>query len=195
MAQEAIDVPDMDLAYLPAGEHAYDEYLVDMNWCMAFAEVNREVMFAAVCDAIESVLGEVAQIDLQFDTHHNFAQLELHEGEELLIHRKGAVRAEGLVTIPGSMGTASYIGQGKCSPVSFATCSHGAGRKLGRKQANREIGHERAVESMQHVVYGVRKGDYDEMPDCYKDIDDVMRQQADLVEPVHKLYPLAVVKG
>ena len=195
MENEGIAVPHVDLAYLPAETSAFGEYLADMRWCMAFAEVNRQFMFEAVCDAIDAVLGEATRIDVHFDTHHNFAQMELHDGAELLIHRKGAVRAEGLVTIPGSMGTGSYIGEGKCSPRSFETCSHGAGRKLSRKEANRVIGHERAVESMKHVVYGVRQGDYDEMPDCYKDIDDVMRQQADLVSPVYKLLPMAVVKG
>ena len=195
MATERIDVPHVDLSYLPEGAPEYGQYLADMAWCMAFAEVNRQFMFEAVLAAFKEALGEEPRIHLQFDTHHNFAQMETHNREDLLVHRKGAVRADGLVTIPGSMGTASYIGEGLRSPASFETCSHGAGRRLARKQANRTISHDRAVESMQHVVFGVRQGDYDEMPDCYKDIDDVMRQQADLVRPVFRLLPLAVVKG
>jgi tRNA-splicing ligase RtcB len=195
VTERGIDVPDADLAFLPESEDEYAQYLADMRWCMAFAESNRNAMFAAVCEAFVEVLAEEPASDLKFDTHHNFAEMETHFGEELLVHRKGAVKAEGLVTIPGSMGTASYIGEGKQPAESFNTCSHGAGRKLSRKEANRAIDHEQAVESMQHVVYGVRQGEYDEMPHCYKDIEDVMRQQADLVAPVHRLLPLAVVKG
>jgi tRNA-splicing ligase RtcB len=112
-----------------------------------------------------------------------------------MIHRKGAVRATGLVTIPGSMGTASYIGEGQTPRESFNTCAHGAGRVMGRKVANRTITHEQALDSMSHVVYGVREGQYDEMPAAYKDIDDVMAAQADLVKPLYRLVPLMVVKG
>jgi tRNA-splicing ligase RtcB len=188
-------VPHVDLAFLPESVPEYRAYLDEMRWCMAFAEANRNLMFDAVCASFEEVLGREPQIELRFDTHHNFAQMEHHFGEDLLVHRKGAVEAKGLVTIPGSMGTASFIGEGRQPEESFRTCSHGAGRVLGRKEANRQITHARAVESMQHVVYGVRQGEYDEMPACYNDIDTVMSAQADLVAPVHRLLPLAVVKG
>jgi tRNA-splicing ligase RtcB len=190
-----VELPDMDLAYLPADSPLHDEYLAEMAWCMRFAEANRIHMFGEVCDAIEEVIGARPGFDLRFDTHHNFARMERHSGKELLVHRKGAVRAEGLVTIPGSMGTASYIGEGLLPAASFETCSHGAGRVMGRKEANRTISHEQAVAQMSHVVFGVRAGDYDEMPVAYKDIDNVMQAQADLVRPVHRLLPLAVVKG
>ncbi len=195
VANDGLAVPDIDLAYLPDTVPAHGEYLAEMRWCMTFAEANRAAMFDAVCGAFAEVLGAEPSIDVRFDTHHNFAQIERHYGEDLLIHRKGAVRAEGLVTIPGSMGTASYIGEGLLAAESFETCSNGAGRALGRKEANRVIGHEQAVESMQHVVYGVRTGEYDEMPACYKNIESVMAHQADLVRPVHRLMPMAVVKG
>jgi tRNA-splicing ligase RtcB len=188
-------IPDIDLAFLPQATPEYGAYLKEMRWCMAFAEENRRRMFDAVLDSITEVIGREPEVGLRFDTHHNFAEVERHFGEEMLVHRKGAVRAEGLVTIPGSMGTASFIGEGCLPADSFETCSHGAGRLLGRKEANRVISHEQAVESMQHVVYGVRTGDYDEMPACYKDIDEVMEHQSDLVRPAHRLSPLAVVKG
>ena len=190
-----IELPDVDLSYLPADSPLHDEYLAEMRWCMRFAEANRVHMFEEVCEAIVEVVGARPEIDLRFDTHHNFAQMERHGGKDLLIHRKGAVRAEGLVTIPGSMGTASYIGEGLLPAASFETCAHGAGRVMGRKEAKRTITHEQAVEQMSHVVFGVRAGDYDEMPVAYKDIDEVMVAQADLVRPVHRLLPLAVVKG
>ena len=89
------------------------------------------------------------------------------------------------------MGTASFIGEGLEPTDSFNTCAHGAGRLLGRKEANRTTTHEEAVSAMEHVVYGVRQGDYDEMPRCYKDIDQVLAAQGDLVKPVHRLTPLA----
>jgi len=188
-------LPDEDLAFLATGTESHDAYLAEMRWCMAFAENNRERMLAMVCDALTEALGREVPFGEGVQTHHNYAELEHHMGEDLLVHRKGAVHASGLVTIPGSMGTASYIAEGKENILSFQTCSHGGGRVMGRKEANRRITHERAVESMQHVAFGVRQGDYEEMPDAYKDIDRVMENQRDLVAPVHRLVPLAVVKG
>jgi len=188
-------LPDENLAFLPDGTEAHDAYLAEMRWCMRFAEVNRERMLEMVCDAVESVIGRPVPAGTAVQTHHNYAELEHHQGEDVLVHRKGAVHATGLVTIPGSMGTASYIAEGLENILSFRTCSHGGGRVMGRKEANRRISHERALESMQHVAFGVRQGDYEEMPDAYKDIDRVMENQRDLVAPVHRLVPLAVVKG
>jgi tRNA-splicing ligase RtcB len=186
---------DRDLAFLPDTVPEHGAYLAEMRWCMAFAEANRKAMLEAVHEAFGSLQWPDLGIDLVVDTHHNFAAMEHHAGENLMIHRKGAVKATGLVTIPGSMGTASFIGEGLTPAESFNTCSHGAGRVMGRKVANKTISHERAVESMAHVVYGVREGKYDEMPDCYKKIDEVMAAQADLVMPLWRLVPLAVVKG
>jgi tRNA-splicing ligase RtcB len=188
-------IPDRDLAFLPEGTGAYDAYLAEMRWCMAFAEANRETMLRAVYEAFDAVLGVTIEERQKVDTHHNFAAMEHHFGQNVLVHRKGAVKADGLVTIPGSMGTASYIGEGLRPVESFNTCSHGAGRQLGRKEANRTITHEEAESAMSHVVFGVRQGDYDEMPRAYKDIDAVIAAQSDLVRPVHRLLPLAVVKG
>ncbi len=184
-----------DLAFLPNTVPEHDAYLAKMRWCMTFAEANRQAILAAVHEAFADVMGVVPTISVTVDTHHNFAAMENWGGENLMIHRKGAVKAVGLVTIPGSMGTASFIGEGLNEPHSFGTCSHGAGRVMGRKVANKTITHERAVESMAHVVYGVREGKYDEMPDCYKQIDAVMEAQDDLVTPVSRLVPLMVVKG
>lgn len=133
--------------------------------------------------------------DLSIETHHNFARREHYFGKNVIIHRKGAVHAKGLVTIPGSMGTASYIGEGLQNKESFETCSHGAGRVLGRKAANKIITREQAEASMEGVVFGIRDGDFDEMPAAYKDIDAVMLAQEELVKPVYRLRPLAVVKG
>lgn len=188
------NIPDMDLAFLPEDVEEYGMYLRAMQFCMKFAEASRESMFQKTMEAfLEN--GLKFDISEKFDTHHNFAQMENHYGQNLLIHRKGAVKAEGLVTIPGSMGTSSYICEGLKPKESFNTCSHGAGRVLGRKQANALITHEQAVEAMQHVVFGIKQGDYDEMPMAYKDIDKVIEYQSDLVKPLFKLRPLAVCKG
>ena len=188
-------IPDKDLAFLPDAVPEHDAYIEAMNWCLRFAEESRERMLAAVFEAYESVTGHPAGQESTVHTHHNYASPEEHFGETLLVHRKGAVQAVGPVIIPGSMGTASYIAEGRANPASFNTCSHGAGRVMGRKEANRTISHEDAVKAMEHVVFGVRQGDYEEMPQAYKDIDRVMLNQADLVTPVHRLTPMAVVKG
>ncbi len=197
MRENGIAVPHADLSYLPEGAPEFDAYVWSMQWCMAFAEANRQHMLANICAAFRAVTGVdlSERIDLEFDTHHNFAALEEHFGEPVWVHRKGAVRAEGLVTIPGSMATSSYICEGLNPPQSFNTCSHGAGRVMGRNQANRTIAHAAAVEAMRDVVFNVRQGDYDEMPMVYKDINRVIAAQSDLVRPLHVLKPLAVVKG
>jgi tRNA-splicing ligase RtcB len=183
-----------DLEFLPIEVPEYAMYLKAMRFCMDFAEENR----ALIADTVAKVFSDAGygyEETLRFDTHHNFAALEHHGGDNLMIHRKGAVKAEGMLTIPGSMGTASYICEGLKPTESFNTCSHGAGRVIGRKEANRKFTHEQAVESMKNVVFGIKQGSYDEVPMCYKDIDNVIKNQSDLVKPIYRLIPLAVVKG
>lgn len=188
------DIPDMDLAFLPEGTKEYNDYLRAMNFCLKFAEHSRALMLERVLDAFREV-GMSTALQFNIDTHHNFARMENHSGSNYLVHRKGAVEARGHVTIPGSMGTASYICKGLENPESFSSCSHGAGRVMGRKEANRAITHEQALDMMKDVVFGIKNGDYDEMPVAYKDIHKVIEWQKDLVEPVYTLKPLAVCKG
>lgn len=188
------NVPDLDLAFIPKGEGDFVRYMTEMEFAMKFAEANRREMLHQTLLAVRDTTGWTGTGDL-IETHHNFARLENHYRENVVVHRKGAVHAKGLVTIPGSMGTASYIAEGLENEEAFATCSHGAGRMLGRKQANRVITREEAEASMSEVVFGIRDGDFDEMPKAYKDIDAVMRAQEDLARPVYRLRPLAVVKG
>lgn len=188
------DIPDMDLAFLPVGVEEYGMYLKAMHFCMGFAEASREQMYQKVREAFIS-LGFSFDGQMKFDTHHNFAAMENHYGQNLMIHRKGAVKAEGMLTIPGSMGTASYICAGLSPRETFNTCSHGAGRVLGRKQANLSITHEQAVKAMKGVVFGIKQGDYDEMPMAYKDVHKIIEYQKGLVKPVYTLKPLAVCKG
>ncbi len=200
-------VPDLDLSFLPESVPEYAAYLSEMRWCMAFAEESRVKMLEAVMTVLQANVGQTVDIYQQVDTHHNFAAMENHFNRNVLVHRKGAVKATGLVTIPGSMGTASYIAKGLTPVESFNTCSHGAGRAMGRRAANKMMAghHEEAVKMMEHVAFNVRNGDYDELPyvidedgkkhPVYKDIDAVMAAQNDLVEPVVRLEPVAVVKG
>jgi len=193
-----ITLPDKDLAYLPMSLPVARHYLTDMHWCMGYAKGNRDVMSEEAIEALEEALGrEVFRPEFEFDCHHNFAQMENHGGKNYLVTRKGAVQAKKgqWVAIPGSMGTATYIGKGLGNPDSFETCSHGAGRIASRKKANEMVTHEQAVESMKHVVYGTRHGSYDEHPHAYKNIDVCMANQSELVEPYARLEPLAVVKG
>ncbi len=188
-------LPDMELAFLPENVDEYKEYLAEMTWCMAFAEESRALMMRRTIRVISDYSGKF-NITKEVDTHHNFASMENWHGTNVLIHRKGAVQSKGLVTIPGSMGTASFICEGLNNPESFGSCSHGAGRVRGRKAGNRayEGRHEEAVKLMEHVAFDVQEGDYDELPTEYKDVDAVILAQSDLVRPVHRLEPLAVVK-
>ena len=129
--------------------------------------------------------------------HHNYAAIETHFGEEVIVHRKGAIKAKlgELGIIPGSMGTPSYIVEGLGNEESFNTCSHGAGRVMSRKMANKLITKEMADKAMEGIVHKGWRGDLSEAPMAYKDIEEVIINQKDLVKPVVKLTPLGVVKG
>lgn len=189
---------DDKLAFLVKDVPEYNEYLAQMNWCLEFAEVSRVMMLDAVIAAIKEVTGPAGladRITLQLDTHHNFAAMESHYGRNVMVHRKGAVKASGLVTMPGSMQTASYIGMGLEPKESLNTCAHGAGRAMSRTAANKKFDLAFAQDAMKDVVFNVRDGDFDELGDAYKPIDDVMAAQKDLVRPEYRLTPLAVVKG
>jgi tRNA-splicing ligase RtcB len=135
------------------------------------------------------------------DIHHNDATLEGHFGREVWVHRKGAVKAsEGTATIiPGSMGTGSYLGRGLGNPDSFASCSHGAGRLMSRGRARQELSLQaeldRITKAGGKVFASSREAVLDEMPAAYKDLDEVMASQSDLVEPVRRFTPLATYKG
>jgi tRNA-splicing ligase RtcB (3'-phosphate/5'-hydroxy nucleic acid ligase) len=134
----------------------------------------------------------------RINIHHNYAVWENHFGKNVIIHRKGATRAyeneKGI--IPGSMGTASYIVGGLGNEISFKSCSHGAGRKMGRKQATRELNLEEEQSKMAGIIGKPRgQNDLDEAPGAYKDIDIVMKNQKELVKILVKLKPLAVIKG
>jgi tRNA-splicing ligase RtcB len=196
-----IDLPDKDLAYCAIDKDPGREYLTAMEYALSFAAANRQHMKEVVADIMrdETRCGFVHEINI----HHNFAAQETHYGRTLVVHRKGATRAskdlEGI--IPGSMGTASYIVRGKGNPDSFESCSHGAGRVMGRNEANKRLTFEDVRQSMKGIVFDTwprgRKGkiDLSEAPAAYKDIDAVIEAQKDLIEVLVRLTPLGVVKG
>lgn len=190
---------DKQLAFLPIETPEAKNYLAEMNYCIEFALANRKLMMHRILETINNVVGNFTHGEL-INKSHNFAAWENHFNENVLVHRKGATRAyDGeLGMIPGSQGTNSYIVRGLGNPQSFKSCSHGAGRKLGRKQAQRELNFKEEVAKMdsQGIVHGMRhQSDLDEAPGSYKDIHVVMENQKDLAEIVVKLSPLAVLKG
>jgi len=198
--QSGLPVPkSWQLAGLPVDSREALQYLAEMNFCVLFALANRKLMMQRVQEAMIEVAGSV-NFDKLINNSHNFAAWEEHSGKRILVHRKGATRAfkDELGLIPGSQGTASYIVRGKGNPDSFRSCSHGAGRKLGRKQAIRSLDLKKEQQQLDRlgVIHALRrKNDLDEAPGAYKDIDNVMALQADLVDIEVRLRPLAVVKG
>ncbi|CAK8719716.1 hypothetical protein GCAAIG_09225 [Candidatus Electronema halotolerans] len=190
---------EWQLAFLPLATQEAQDYLAEMSWCVDFALANRKLMMERVKAAVQEIAGEVDFLNF-INIAHNYATMEEHFGKELLIHRKGATRAFAgeYGIIPGSQGSRSYIVVGKGNQESFCSCSHGAGRKMGRKQAQRELDLTAEVERLNAlgVVHGIRhQKDLDEAAGAYKDIETVMGNQSDLVDIAVSLLPLAVIKG
>ncbi len=187
-----------DLAGLSVRSKDGQNYLAAMQLAMFFAEENRTFMLEKITSAMRRFYPEL-QVEEAIDTHHNYAALEKHFGTSVYVHRKGAVRAVGKVIIPGSMGTASYIAQGLENVESFCTCSHGAGRLMGRKEAMKKFTPQQVIEEMKAKnieLFKFKKHDVaEECAGAYKDIDEVMVNQRDLVKPLVRLRPIGVVKG
>ncbi len=187
------------LAALPVDSDIGRLYLNEMQYCINFAFASRRRMIDAVSEIIAGYFKNVVFNDF-INIAHNFASDETHFGERLMVHRKGATSAkkDERCIIPGSQGTSSYICRGKGNPESFQSCSHGAGRVMGRKQAQKllDLKKERRWLDEKGVIHSLlNKKDLDEATSAYKDINRVMKLQEDLVEIVTELQPLAVVKG
>lgn len=194
-----INLPDQDLAYLPEGTAHFDDYVEAVSWAQMYAMTNRELMMAAILDALRAtdLLPAFTADDEVVNCHHNYVAVEKHYGEKVFVTRKGAVRAGvgQLGIIPGSMGAKSFIVAGKGNPESFESCSHGAGRAMSRSEAKRRFtvaDHVRATEGIE-----CRKDEdvIDETPAAYKSIDAVMNAQRDLVDIVYTLRQIVCVKG
>jgi len=188
-----------DLAFLPLGSYDANLYMAEMRYCVDFALANRKHMMENIKKAIKKNHPPV-KFDTFINIAHNYAAMENHFGKNVMVHRKGATKAyEGEYgIIPGSQGTKSYIVKGKGNPDSFKSCSHGAGRLMGRKQAQRTLDLQEEIKKLndQGIVHGIRsEKDLDEASGAYKDIDVVMENQTDLVDIEVELKPLAVIKG
>jgi tRNA-splicing ligase RtcB len=187
-----------DLAFLPLDSNQGQNYLHEMEFCLSFARANRALMLEFIKDAFR--LFTDAEFMDEINIHHNYASEEEHFGKRVIVHRKGATaaRAGQMGIIPGSQGTHSYIVKGKGNPESFMSCSHGAGRIMGRKEATRRLDFktETARLDAAGILHSIRhQRDLDEAPGAYKDISHVMRDQEDLIDIVTELSPRAVIKG
>lgn len=187
------------LSFLPMDSEEGRNYFHEMQYCVDFALANRNVMMERIQDAFLVVTPPVF-FQSFINIAHNYAAMETHYHKNVIVHRKGATRAlDGeMGIIPGSQGTPSYIVKGKGNEESFSSCSHGAGRKMGRKQAQRQLDlhYEQKRLDDQNIIHSIRsRRDLDEASSAYKDIDKVVENQLDLVEVVVELSPLAVIKG
>jgi tRNA-splicing ligase RtcB len=192
-------LPDRDLAYFREGAEHFDDYVEAVGWAQRFARENRELMMAAVLDALahSKLLPRFQRGEVVVNCHHNYVEREEHFGVRLFVTRKGAVRAGRgeLGIIPGSMGARSYIVRGTGNPQSFHSCSHGAGRLLSRGDAKRMFTLAEHAAATEGVECRKDSDVLDETPGAYKDIEAVMAAQSDLVEVVHTLKQVVCVKG
>lgn len=191
--------PDIDMAFLPMQSDMAHAYWDEMNYCVEFALCNRRLMMQRICQVIGDVYPG-AQFEPMINIAHNYACWENHFDDDVIIHRKGATRASLGETgiIPGSQGTKSYIVEGLGNPDSFQSCSHGAGRLMSRTEAVRNLSLEDEIAKLeaQGIVHAIRgKKDLEEAAGAYKNIDEVMASQSDLVKIVTELAPVAVIKG
>jgi tRNA-splicing ligase RtcB (3'-phosphate/5'-hydroxy nucleic acid ligase) len=195
-----LELPHRELAYLPRDTPDFEGYWAAMEFALRYAEVNRSRML----DVVERALGahtRIGRFDRTVDIHHNYAAWEHHVGRDGITHRKGAVRAAvgEIVLVPGSMGTASYVGVGLGNADAFETCQHGAGRAMSRHAARRAKTSREVYDEMATLGVALHSsephGVAEEAAFAYKDIDVVMAAAASLVRPIRRLTPLGVVKG
>lgn len=201
MRRWSSELSDPDLAYFVQGEPAFDAYIRDLQWAQAYARVNRDRMMRLALEQLALLAGRRMDFDAAryINNHHNYAALEEHEGRELWITRKGAISARTgqLGVIPGSMGTGSYVVRGRGNAAAYHSAAHGAGRRMSRTKARKTF----TLEDMERVMQGrvwqraVAKHLIDEIPGAYKDLDQVMAYQHDLVEVVTRLRTLVNYKG
>ena len=187
---------DRDLAVFLSHTPQMEAYLHDLWWAQSYALLNRDVMLASICDDLSRHIPRIAFED-PIRCHHNYVAVETYDDLELIVTRKGAIRAgkDDLGVIPGSMGTGSYIVRGLGNPVSYESASHGAGRRMSRSQAKRRFTAEDLAEQTKGIECRKDPGVIDEIPAAYKDIDEVIRAQSDLVEVVARLRTLLCIKG
>ena len=192
-----IYLPDPDLAYLDEDTPQFERYIAELRWAQHFALLNREEMMDRVTAQFSRWVGGPVQERERINCHHNFTQQETHYGKPVWVSRKGAIKAghgdAGL--IPGSMGTASYVVEGRGNAASLNTSPHGAGREYSRNAARKTFTLEELKRAMRGIEFRASEAFIDEIPAAYKPIDQVMQDAADLVTVRHKLRQLVNVKG
>lgn len=194
-----VNLPDPDLAYLKEHTEAFKQYLHDLYWAQDYAANNRAEMMSRVLRELAAVVNGGAPLErlVEVNCHHNYVATENHFGHDVLVTRKGAVRAGvgEMGIIPGSMGAKSFIVRGKGNADSFCSCSHGAGRRMSRTQAKKTF----TVNDLKRETEGVEcrkdSGVLDEIPSSYKNIEEVMANQSDLVDVVAELKQVICIKG
>jgi tRNA-splicing ligase RtcB len=192
-----VNLPDRDLAYLTEGTDYFDDYVEAVHWAQDYAMINRREMMRLIIDVLKTRLPAFEAETEAINCHHNYVAVEQHYGATVYVTRKGAIKADAgdMGIIPGSMGACSYIVRGKGNPSAFNSCAHGAGRRMSRTQAKRQFN----LRDMEKQTEGVEcrkdKGVIDEIPGAYKDINQVMQNQADLVDIVHTLKQVICIKG
>ena len=191
---------EQELAFLPLDSQEGQDYVKEMNYAVEFALANRSLMMDRILEIFGKEFGPEDLNDPMINIAHNYARMENHFGQNVMVHRKGSTLADKdtIGIIPGSQGTKSYIVKGLGNPESFNSCSHGAGRKMGRNQAIKTLNLEDEIKKLddQGIVHGIRNvKDLDEASGSYKDIKTVMDNQKDLVEILVELQPLGVIKG
>ncbi|WP_252179890.1 RtcB family protein [Endozoicomonas sp. 4G] len=197
MERQQIHLPDRDLGYLKEGSDYFDDYVEAVAWAQNYALLNREHMMNNILSVLQLHLKPFTVVNEAINCHHNFVEQEFHDGQQVWVTRKGAIRARNdeLGIIPGSMGAKSYIIRGKGNPESFCSCAHGAGRIMSRTAARKAF----SVRDLEDQTLGIEcrkdKRVLDEIPAAYKNIDKVMSLQNDLVEVVFTLRQVVNVKG
>ena len=191
--------PELRLAFLPLRTQEFNDYWAEMQYCVEFALCNRRLMMERIQEVITDALPGI-EFEPMINIAHNYAAWEHHYGKNVIVHRKGATLArEGIVgIIPGSQGTASYIVEGLGNPDSFNSCSHGAGRLMSRTAAVKTLSLEDEVKKLndQGIVHAIRsQRDLEEAAGAYKDIEQVINNELDLVKILTRLLPIAVIKG
>ena len=193
------ELPSPDLAYFIQGTDEFRAYWHDLDWAQKYAMKNREIMMKRLLKSFNRMFNDQREFrpEITVNCHHNYVSIEEHFGNKVYVTRKGAINAEDgrYGIIPGSMGAKSFIIKGLGNPQSFNSCSHGAGRKMSRTKAKSTY----TVEDLKAQTAGIEcrkdKGLVDEIPGAYKDIEEVMRAQSDLVEVVAELKQVICVKG
>jgi len=193
-----LDLEDTDLAYLCEGTSEFDQYIADLRWAQAYARHNRDTMMDAMLGALFRFVGIGRELE-RVNCHHNYTEREIHHGRQLWITRKGAISArmgeKGI--LPGSMGTDTYIVSGLGNPESYNSSAHGAGRRMSRTQARKQL----TTQSLRNAMRGrtwlstKAKSLVDEHPDAYKDVREIIRLSADLVKVEHRLQAILNYKG